>query len=214
MFETPMAPTNPQAAAPAPAPEPYCIPLPGPSSQAAAQPAAPTARLSDYLGAAEPAAPALDPAAAAEAALQAQAERESDLLAFATAPPSIAHYQLDLPPKGAELSLEQEVAMRTLFLETGVPAHLGQEASRLWNQAILNPPSEIDRTLQGRSSQVALEQLWGSEAQHHLSLAQAEVQRMAAKDPRIIGMLEQSGLGNNVYLIKNLYQMARARGAK
>ena len=212
MFDTPMVPSNPQPAASAAAPQ---ASYPGPSSQPTAQPAEPRASLSSLLGlVAEPAAPALDPVAAAEAALQAQAERESDLLAFATAPPSIAHYQLDLPPKGAELSLEQEVAMRTLFLETGVPAHLGQEASRLWNQAILNPPSEIDRTLQGRSSQVALEQLWGSEAQHHLSLAQAEVQRMAAKDPRIIGMLEQSGLGTNVYLIKNLYQMARARGAK
>jgi len=67
MFDAPMAPANPQPAVPAPAPEPYCLPLPGPSSQPTAQPAAPTARLSTYLGVAEPTAPALDPTAAAEA---------------------------------------------------------------------------------------------------------------------------------------------------
>jgi hypothetical protein len=214
MFDSPMAPTNAQPAAPAPAPEPYCIPLPGPSSQPAAQPAAPTARLSDYLGAAEPAAPVLDPVAAAEAAIRAEEERQSDILAFATAPPSIAHYQLDLPPRGVETSIEQEVAMRTLFLETGVPAGLGSEVSRLWNRAILNPPSDVDRTLQGKTAQVSLEQAWGPDFQKNLAAAQGIVAQMAKTRPEVVQMLEDSGLGNNVYIIKSLYNMARARRAK
>jgi hypothetical protein len=156
----------------------------------------------------------MDPTAAAEAAILAEEERQSDVLTFATAPPSIAHYQLDLPPKGVETSLDQEIAMRHLFLDSGVPAHLGQEASRLWNQAILNPPSEIDRTLQGKAAQVSLEQAWGPDFQKNLAAAQGIVAQMAKTRPEVVQMLEDSGLGNNAYLIKSLFNMARARGAK
>jgi hypothetical protein len=39
---------------------------------------------------------------------------------------------------------------------------------------------------------------------------------MAKTRPEVVQMLEDSGLGNNAYLIRSLYQMARARarGAK
>jgi len=144
----------------------------------------------------------------------AEEQRQSDLLAFATAPPSIAHYQFEPAPKGVETSIEQEVAMRHLFLESGIPAPVGAEVNRLWNQAILNPPSEIDRTLQGKAAQVSLEQAWGPDFQKNLAAAQGIVAQMAKTRPEVVQMLEDSGLGNNAYLIRSLYQMARARGAK
>jgi hypothetical protein len=171
-------------------------------------------RLADYLGAAEPAAPTLDPAAAAEAAIRAEEGRQSDILTFCTPPETIAGYQFQPPPPGVETSIEQEVAMRTLFRESGIPSHVGSEANRLWNQAILNPPSEIDRTLQGKANRVALEQAWGPDFERNLAAAQSVVAQMAKTRPEVINMLEQSGLGNNVYIIRSLYNLARARGAK
>jgi len=221
MFDTPMAPTNAQPAAPAAAPQAlYQIPPPGPSQ--ALQPAAPAATqpttaapsLATYLNLAEPAALALDPVEQEAARILAEEERQSDILAFATPPGTIAGYAFEPPPRGVEQSIAQELAIRTLLKDSGVPAPVGAEANRLWNQALQAPPSEIDRTLQAKSAQLVLEQAWGPDFEKNLEAARREFRQMAARDPRIVDMVDQSGIGNSPYLIRALHNMARARGAK
>jgi hypothetical protein len=159
-------------------------------------------------------APVLDPVEQeeqAEAALLAEQLRQSDEQAF-SGPETIAGYNFGQPPAGVERSADQELAMRTLFLQEGIPAGLGSEIGRIYNAAIANPPSGIDREVQYQRCQIKLEQMWGTDAPKNIAIVQAEVQRMAKTNPGIIGMLDSSGLGNNPWLASTLLNLATVKG--
>lgn len=125
---------------------------------------------------------------------------------------SPASYNFGVAPNGIELSFEQETTFRNLFHQEGIPASIGNEIGRLWNQAVVNPPSEDQLERSRQECSVALHHLWGADTQKNLAIAQAEVQRLAKSNPNIVEMLETSGLGNNPWLIASVVNMAKAKG--
>jgi hypothetical protein len=109
--------------------------------------------------------------------------------------------------------MEQDAGFRALFLQHQVPAAIGSEIGRLWNQAAAGPAPTAEQIEYGRQEGSAqLNRLWGEDMTHNLAVAQAEVKRMAQTNPEIVQMLEVSGLGNSPWLASTLYNLARARG--
>ena len=176
-----------------------------PQAPAAAPSGAGQGPTSNTLGAA-PAAPG-QPGATAP-----QEVDPMDALVFQGAA-SPQEYRFGQVPPGAEYNLEQESAFRTLFHQHEIPPAIGNEIGRLWNQAAAGPAPTEAQLEQGRQSgHVLLTKMWGEDMDHHLAMAQAEVQRMAKTNPEIVQMLEVSGLGNSPWLASTLYNLARARG--
>jgi len=214
MADMPAAPSTPAPPAapaaveqPAGQPAPFEWPMPKPSQ--APQPAAvPVPHIMDQVD------PAMDPVEQeerAEAAFLAEQLRQSDEMAF-RGPETIAGYNFGAPPPGVEQSMEQEVAMRTLFQQEGIPVSIGNEIGRMFNAAIAHPPSEIDRKVQHQICGLQLERVWGADTAKNVAIAQAEVARMAQANPGILRMLEQSGLGDSPYLARTLFNLATAKG--
>jgi hypothetical protein len=125
---------------------------------------------------------------------------------------SPASYNFGQVPGGIEPSFEQEMSFRNLFHQEGIPASIGNEIGRLWNQATANPPSDAQMEQSRQECSVALHRLWGADTQKNLAIAQAEVQRLAKSNPNIVEMLDVSGLGNNAWLIASVVNMAKAKG--
>lgn len=127
----------------------------------------------------------------------------------ATANPG--RYSFDQPPPGIERSPEQELQVRQLFADEQVPSEVGRHITTLWNRALLNPPSR-------EANVAAMQQLHADITRHDpergaetIRLAQAEVQAIAKRNPGVLDMLEQSGLGNDRWLVEHLANRARAR---
>ncbi|HJW72589.1 MAG TPA: hypothetical protein VJ486_06995 [Geothrix sp.] len=108
--------------------------------------------------------------------------------------------------------MEQELEMRTLFHEEGIPAGLGSEIGRRYNAALANPPSDTDLYFSRQTAATALQKVWGAHMEKNLEIAKGEVRRMAAKQPKIYQMLEYSGLGNDPWVIQTIFNIARGKG--
>lgn len=135
----------------------------------------------------------------------------ADAAVFAGAS-SPAEYRFGPAPTGVETSLDQEIAIRNMLHQHEIPAALGSEVGRLWNQACANPPDAVAMEVGRQKCAITLRQAWGDGYKQNLALAQREVSRMAQTSPEIVGMLEASGLGNNPWLAMTLVNVARARG--
>lgn len=143
---------------------------------------------------------------------------DGSLDAAVFAPPqSLTAYQFATgpAPEGAEHNLEFEQANRAALFEAGIPTSIGSQMATLWDRAMatdLPSPAQIE---QGRQEgMAALSKAWGQDFDRNLALARSVVAQMQAKQPAIMGMLEESGLGNNVWLIQTLANIGRARGLK
>ena len=132
-------------------------------------------------------------------------------------PQSLTAYQFATgpAPEGAEHSLEFEQANRAALFEAGIPTSIGSQMAALWDKAMatdLPTPQQIE---QGRQEgMAALAKAWGQDFDQNLALARSVVVQMQAKQPAIMEMLEESGLGNNVWLTQTLANIGRARGLK
>ena len=155
-----------------------------------------------------------EPAAQGQAQPEAQPVDPLDALVFQGAS-SPSEFRFGALPPGVTATpegMKQEIEMRSFMHAEQIPASIGSEIGRLWNKAAAAPPTP-EALEQGRQSgTAALTRLWGDDTQHHLAVAQAEVQRMAKARPEIIRMLEDSGLGNSPWLVSSLYSLAKARG--
>jgi len=125
---------------------------------------------------------------------------------------SPASYRFAPAPEGVQTDMQQEQAMRAMFHAEQVPVPIATEVSRLYADACKAPPTDEQVELTGRQTMVQLEKMYGADAKRLLDAARGEVQRMAAREPRLVPMLEQSGLGSNFYVINSLINIARARG--
>ena len=121
-------------------------------------------------------------------------------------------YRFPPPPAGVEQSPEQELAMRTFLHGEQIPASIGNQIGKLFNEAAAAPPTLAQLEQSRQACSVQLHKMWGEDTAHHLAVAQAEVQRMAKTNPTIVEMLEASGLGNSPWLASTIYCLAKARG--
>lgn len=127
-------------------------------------------------------------------------------------PASPAAYNFGTPPVGFERDEVQETAMRQLFHSEGIPVPIGNELNRLYTAAMVNPPSPDQVEMARRQAVAQLSRRWGGDYQKNLGIVQSEVNRMEAIQPGVKHMLDASGLGNNLYVIETLVNMAKAKG--
>lgn len=180
---------------------------PAPASPAAT-PGPDLSRLASNLLAPPMTSPEALDAAEQEEAAQIQAD---DAAAF-QGPASPMAYNFGALPPNVPQSREQEMALRTLFHQEGIPTSLGNYFGQQFNQAAKNPPTQSQLELGRQSCNAAIQKLWGADAEKNLAVAQAEVQRMAKTHPELVHMLEVSGLGNSAHLISSLVNIAKAKG--
>ena len=131
--------------------------------------------------------------------------------AFA-APSSPAGYKFDPVPAGVQHDPEQEMVMRSVFHDAGIPNGIAAHVDRMFSRAIQNPPSaaQIEQATQAAYAQLSRE--YGTHAGKVIEVARREFRAMAAKQPRLIDIVERSGLGSDPYIIASLYRNAQAKG--
>jgi hypothetical protein len=152
--------------------------------------------------------------ATAAAAVKPDMPEGVDPLTFdAFAPPkSISDYRLAPPPAAVEASPEQAAEMTQLFFAEGIPAPIAQQVSKLYDAACAAPPSDAQIQTMTIKTMDRLERTYGADTPRMVEAARAEIGRMAAANPKIVAMLEQSGLGSDFYVVQSIINVARARG--
>jgi hypothetical protein len=137
-----------------------------------------------------------------------------DPLTFdAFAPPrSATEYRFAPPPAGVEAAPEQAAEITQLFFSEGVPAPIAQQVAKLYDQAAASPQSDVQVQTMTLKTMDQLGRVYGADTERMVALARGEVERMAVKQPGIVQMLEQSGLGSNFYVVQSIINLARARG--
>jgi hypothetical protein len=136
---------------------------------------------------------------------------EISVAAFA-GPDTPQGYKFDRVPEGIQHSPEQELAVRSVFHEFGVPVAIAAQVDRLFNQAIRTPPTEQQKAWTEQETQIQLHRTYGADRERVLEVARKEFAAMATKQPMLKEMMNVSGLGNSFYVISSLYNIARARG--
>jgi len=125
---------------------------------------------------------------------------------------SPGEFNFGVPPAGVEVSVEQEVAMRELFVEHGIPASVGSFIGKLYNAALANPPTQEQMDRAYEDSHAQLSKMWGADTAKNLALANRFLDQVAKSRPEVKQMLKVSGLANNALVVSNVYSIAKARG--
>jgi hypothetical protein len=180
-----------------------------PSTQPGAAPAAASAPSAAALLGSEPAPPGQAPVPAEQAAVDPAEAMDAAIFA---GPASPSAYNFGPAAPGVQTSPEQELAMRSLFHQEGVPASIGDQIGKLFNAAVAKPPTPAMIEMSRQTATAQLTRQWGDDFQRNVAIAQAEITRMAKTRPEIREMLDVSGLGNNPWVIISVFNMAKAKG--
>jgi hypothetical protein len=125
---------------------------------------------------------------------------------------SPAAYRFAPVPEGVETDMQQGQAMQNLFHAEQIPVPIATEVSRLYSEACLAPPTDEQVELAARETMLRLERQYGADTGKYVNAARAEIARMAQREPRLLDMLNVSGLGSSYYVVNSLINIARARG--
>jgi hypothetical protein len=128
------------------------------------------------------------------------------------APATPAGYRFDPVPQGVTYDPQQDIAMRGVFHDAGVPQAIAAQVDRMYAKAILNPPTASQLEQATQATHLQLTRTYGDEARTVVEVAQREFRAMAAKQPQLVEMVERSGMGSDFYVISSLYNIAKARG--
>jgi hypothetical protein len=137
-----------------------------------------------------------------------------DELTFAAfaGPKDIHEYKFEPPPEGVEAAPEQAAQIRELFMAEAIPAAIGNMVAKLYGAACAAPPNSLQIQSSTSQTQTQLERMYGADTERFLEAARGEVGRLAARNPNIPKMLDESGLSSNFYVVNSLINLARARG--
>lgn len=118
-------------------------------------------------------------------------------------------------PNELRMPMDQQIELRNLLASEGMPKSLVSEIAVRWNHASKAPPqSDADLTLGMHQAQAQIEAVYGARADETIRLARDEAKRMMKKSPAIKAMLENTALGNDVWLIGTLANLAMVRMKK
>lgn len=121
-------------------------------------------------------------------------------------------YDFPAPPASLEpLDLAEQQAIRTAMAEAGIPRDVGNEMARRWNTALMKPQDESALQIGMKQAEAQLRQTYGTDADEIIRLARSEAARIAKRVPGVQTMIEQTQLGNDVWLTATLANIARAR---
>jgi hypothetical protein len=152
----------------------------------------------------------INPLAAAPKLEVPEGVSEIDALAFA-APKAISEYRFETPT-GAQANQEQMQEVQQLFFAEGIPAPVANMVAKLYDQSAMSPPTAMQIQSATVQTMAKLQEQYGDDTERCVAAARGEVNRLAARNPKILEMLEVSALGSNFYVVQSLINLARARG--
>ncbi|MBI2305761.1 MAG: hypothetical protein HYU78_00525 [Rhodocyclales bacterium] len=124
-------------------------------------------------------------------------------------------YEFPIPPASLEpIDLAEQQAIRSAMAASGIPRELGNEMAKRWNTALMKPQDEAALQVGMKEAEAQLRQTYGIDADEILRLARNEAARIAKRVPSVKAMLEQTQLGNDVWLAATLANIARAKLGK
>jgi hypothetical protein len=125
-------------------------------------------------------------------------------------------YQFEQPADEATaMPLAEQAEIRNVLASEGIPADLVNEGARRWNAAVAAGPQDDAALKLGMAQcRAQLEQVYRDRLPEVLKLARSEARRMMARSPQIKAALESTQLGNDVWLIGTLANLAQARATK
>lgn len=102
-----------------------------------------------------------------------------------------------------------------LLKAAGAPAWLGKHILGEVTRSLKAPMDDGAREVAARNSEADLRREWGENFDRNLQVARGALDRLNPEQrSRAVQYLEASGLGNNAYLIRTLFNLATARGAR
>lgn len=141
-----------------------------------------------------------------------QAERDADFQDGTFFDESVqpGRYSFDRVPPGVQHSPEQELAARSLFAAEQVPPEIGRYLSTVWNKAAAAGPVSPEANA-AAAERVTAQLNAKPDGAETIKLAQQEAAAIIQRNPGVREWLEQSGMGNDPFLINYLANRARAR---
>jgi hypothetical protein len=131
--------------------------------------------------------------------------------AYEDVPDSPSGYNFEYP-HGLEIDPETDSAGREVMHAVGLPRDLANYVQGAWNNSVINPVSVEDHELSARETESQLRAEWGADYEVNVNLARSFIDRLnPEQQDKAKGFLEQSGLGNDIYLIRRLVNLARVR---
>jgi hypothetical protein len=153
------------------------------------------------------------------AELPAQAQQDSDTEGAAEGshpalqpPPTPDGYRFDPAPLGVEVTPQEMLSVKQALHAEGIPNAI---AAATWQQvmkATAQPPTAEQIKAAASATHAKLYAKYGAEAPKVIAAAQAEFDRLDARDPHIGRVILASGVGASLWFNETLYNLARNAG--
>ena len=122
-------------------------------------------------------------------------------------------YAFEVPPGLEPLEITELANVQGAMADIGIPAEIGREMGKQWNRYMAAGP--VDQTtlqLGAMAARQELTRMHGEQqAAEMIRVANQEIAKAAKKAPWILDGLTSTELGNSVWLVSSLYNIAEAR---
>ncbi len=124
-------------------------------------------------------------------------------------------YQFDQPADElTAMPMEEQKQIRAAMAAEGVPASIGNELARRWNDLAGQPVTPEALTLSHNQGMADLERMHGDRLPEVLRAAKGEAERLIKHAPWLKDAIEQTPLGSCAWTISTLANLAQARQSK
>lgn len=131
---------------------------------------------------------------------------------FFVPPADPKEYRFDPAPRGAPYDAVLDRKARGWFHQAGVPQWLARNIVREWNRTVERQPGVDHTTDEAVATERSLRQSWGNAYEQKITAAQSLVRSL--KSDEVTTLLDQSGLANSEYLIRQLVALTESRQAR
>jgi hypothetical protein len=155
-----------------------------------------------------------------EATGEAKEPGEAEQLDLQTSQPDVfggevngTAYQFDQPADElTAMPMEEQKQIRAAMAAEGIPADIGNEMARRWNELASQPFNPEALTLSHNQGMADLERMHGDRVPEVIKAAKGEAERLIKHAPWLKTAIEQTPLGSCAWTISTLANLAQARG--
>ena len=122
-------------------------------------------------------------------------------------------YRFEVPPGLEPLEITELANVQAAMADVGIPAEIGREMGKQWNRYMAaGAADETTLKLGAIAARQELTRMHGEQqAAEMIRVANQEIAKAAKKAPWILDGLTSTELGNTVWLVSSLYNIAEAR---
>ncbi len=124
-------------------------------------------------------------------------------------------YQFDQPADElTAMPMEEQKQIRAAMAAEGIPADIGNEMARRWNEFASQPFNPEALILSHNQGMADLERMHGDRVSEVIKAAKGEAERLIKRVPWLKAALEDTALGNDPWVVSSLANLAQARQSK